>query len=615
MNTPTLDPTEIYSAFDWSEDYELEFKSAQGGLPRSLWETYSAFANSSGGVILLGVKEDGTVSGVDKNLMLKLRKSFWDSINNREKISTNLVSENDVREVSCASKTVLAIRIPRASRYQRPVYVGQNPLSGTYRRNYEGDYHCSAQEVRRMMSDSLEESADSKIMEGFTLDDLDSRSLQEYRNRFSSFKPTHAWLNEDAKGFLTKIGGWKKERNGDKEGITLAAILMLGTDETIRDALPQYQINYYEKLSSDPKTRWTDRITTDGTWNANLFQFYLRVSQRLTQDLKLPFQLDENLFRKGETEAHEAVREALVNSIIHADYCGQGGIIIEKKRDQFEFSNPGSLLISKSQLIDQKSRNSISECRNKTLQHMFTMIGAAEKAGSGIDKIYRGWESQHWRKPAVNEFFQPDRVYWTLQMISLIPEESLTRLEKYLGTKFKNLGEFEVQALVAADVEGHVTNTRMCQITNRHPSDVTKLLQSLVSQNILVPEGKSRWTKYRPSLAFKNGDLALKENDLALKEDDLALKENDLALKQLSEEDLLILKKGRMNPELRKNIILKLCKNQWLTRKQLGHLLNRNPSSLRKILTPMVEQRTLHLLHPDKPNRVDQAYRTNTSNS
>lgn len=99
--------------------------------------------------------------------------------------------------------------------------------------------------------------------------------------------------------------------------------------------------------------------------------------------MKVPFELDDHLFRKGEIIVHEAVREAFVNALVHADYAGQGGVVIEKYKDRFEFSNPGSLPVSIDQLFDVN----VSKCRNKRLQMMFTMLGAAEKAGSGIDKI------------------------------------------------------------------------------------------------------------------------------------------------------------------------------------------------------------------------------------
>ena len=123
------------------EGHDLEHKSARGGLPGSMWETYSAMANTDGGAIVLGVEKDGTLSGLADPA--EMRKRFWDTVNNRGKVSINLLTDADVTQHHVEGKTVLCIRVPRADRRQRPVYVGQNPLTGTYRRNYEGDYHCS----------------------------------------------------------------------------------------------------------------------------------------------------------------------------------------------------------------------------------------------------------------------------------------------------------------------------------------------------------------------------------------------------------------------------------------------------------------------------------------
>jgi ATP-dependent DNA helicase RecG len=401
MTAKPIDPLDVLVQLDWTEGDDLEFKSAQGGLPKSLWETYSAMANSHGGVILLGVEDNGRVSGVREPK--KLKKAFWDTVNNRGKVNLNLCSDADLAEVPNPSGLILAIRVPQATRYQRPVFLGQNPLTGTYRRNYEGDYRCTEQEIGRMLSDRAEAPADSRLLEGFGLDDLDLPSLHQYRQRLASHKPTHPWLSEDDVGLLTKLGGWRRDRSTGTEGLTVAGLLMFGRDETLREGVPGYHIDYRERLSNEPAERWSDRLTADGTWHSNLFQFYLRVAGRLVADLKLPFQLSADLFRKGETEVHEAIREALTNALIHADYNGQGGIVVEKLSDGFEFSNPGTLLIS----FDQLLRGNVSECRNKALQTMFMLIGAAEKAGSGVDKMRRGWASQHWRSPILREQVQP----------------------------------------------------------------------------------------------------------------------------------------------------------------------------------------------------------------
>ena len=340
---------EILKALSIGEEVDWEFKSARGGLPGSLWETYSAMANTDGGVIVLGVEQRGEeflLSGLPDPA--RMRKNFWDTINNRGKVSANLLKDDQAAVETIQDKKILIVIVPRASRRERPVYIGQNPIRGSYRRNFEGDYKCSEDEVGRMLADRSDEPADSRVLEGFALEDLDNDSLQRYRQRFSARVPDHPWLTLELGPFLEKLGAWRKDRASGIEGLTVAGVLMFGRDDVIRDAgaVPQYQVDYRERYSDDPKVRWTDRVTIDGTWCANLFQFYERVIPKLTAELKIPFQLEPDLLRRDDTPTHEAIREALVNAMIHADHRGQGGIVIDKYRDRIEISNPGCLLIS-----------------------------------------------------------------------------------------------------------------------------------------------------------------------------------------------------------------------------------------------------------------------------
>jgi ATP-dependent DNA helicase RecG len=70
MKRQPIDPAEIILRLNWKEGDDLEFKSARGGLPASLWETFSAMANTHGGIILLGVEQDGTVSGISNTVRI-----------------------------------------------------------------------------------------------------------------------------------------------------------------------------------------------------------------------------------------------------------------------------------------------------------------------------------------------------------------------------------------------------------------------------------------------------------------------------------------------------------------------------------------------------------------
>lgn len=192
---------------------------------------------------------------------------------------------------------------------------------------------------------------------------------------------------------------------------------------------------------------------------------------------------------------------------------------------------------------------------------------------------------------------------WLLPMISLIPEESLTKLTAAFGGRFARCSGLEVQALVTADVEYEVDNALMRQITGGHAADMTKILQGLVGKKMLVQEGQGRWSRYRLPLAphseHKGGNSEHKEND-SEQSDRLMT----VAAPARSQQ--------RLPPQQMEAIILDLCRERWLTRNQLAELLDRHPDGLRqRFLNPMVTHGLLRLRYPDKPNRTDQAYTTN----
>lgn len=147
----------LKSLQDIAENEELEFKGAKGGFPGSFWETYSAFANTNGGVLILGVKEkqgklkSDNLSAADID---KLQKDLWSGLANRNTTNLNLLNNDDVKALQVGNFYVLIIKVPRANRDQRPVFVGHDPYGGTYRRGYEGDFKCTRSEVQRMFADA-----------------------------------------------------------------------------------------------------------------------------------------------------------------------------------------------------------------------------------------------------------------------------------------------------------------------------------------------------------------------------------------------------------------------------------------------------------------------------
>ena len=139
----------------YKEGNRLEAKKAQGGLPESIWETYSAFANARGGLILLGVieTEDKSFASVELSDPDQLAADFWNMLNRPGVVSENILDPEDVQIVEAEGHDIVVIRIPKATKKQRPIYIGNDLWCGTYRRNGEGDYRCTTDEIQRMLNE------------------------------------------------------------------------------------------------------------------------------------------------------------------------------------------------------------------------------------------------------------------------------------------------------------------------------------------------------------------------------------------------------------------------------------------------------------------------------
>ena len=486
---------QLYEKIHLGEEVDVEFKSAKGGLPKSLWESLSAFANTSGGYIVLGVDELDDASFVIGNMKdpKRLLKDFWDNHNNAQKLSVPICGESDVELIEIDDKTVMVIEVPETTREQRPLFLNGNPYIGTYKRNFEGDYRCSKAEVNQMIRDASDDAQDFDIVEKFDLDDVDAETLKAYRNRFRSRLSDHPYLALDDKEFLIKLGAYKKDRKNGFEGLTTAGLLMFGKESSISEAYPYFHLDYREQISDNSDERWSYRITQDGTWEANLYNFYFRVYNRLVQDVEVPFALDDEGIRIGETHVHEAIREVLANTLIHADHKTSKSIVIVKEREAMTFRNPGRLRITISQLY----QGGVTDPRNPYIQKIFQFLGLGEKAGSGFEKILRAWKEQEWFRPLVYEKYDSDLTFVVLPMLSMIPEQVNESLIKLIGNEYHKTDELQRLILVLAHQFSPINNNEISAYSTKHPTDVGEELKRMVKKGWLVSEGKGRGMRYR----------------------------------------------------------------------------------------------------------------------
>ena len=399
------------------ERLRLEAKSARGGLPKSMWETYSAFANTEGGTIVLGVEEapDGSLDPVGVERPERLVSDIWNAVTNPARVSANILTSGDVRverAVSAAGDevSVVVVEVPRADRLLRPVFVGGNPLTGTYRRNGEGDYRCKPDEYQAMVRDASAAPLDAAPLPGFTVGALCSETVAAYRGALASRRPGHPWLPLSDEELLVRLGALRRENGEGPLLCTRAGLLMFGYEHEIVREFPSYFLDYRERYEEEGG-RWSDRVTSgDGEWSGNVFDFWRRVSGRIVSELKRPFSTDGSQLRVDDTPMHRALREALVNSLIHADYYGSRTVVAMKFRDRVELSNPGDMRVP----AEVALRGGVSDARNPTLMKMFSLIEACERAGSGLDAIRAACEAAGAPEIELVEGREPPRTHLTV---------------------------------------------------------------------------------------------------------------------------------------------------------------------------------------------------------
>ena len=653
------------------ESVDLECKLAAGrdGLgvvPDDFWPTYSAFANAQGGMVLLGVRErNGQLEAVGIHNGARVRKELFDGLNSRQKVSVNLLTDGSVCEIVLEGKTILAVEVPRATRKQRPVYLTTNPLSGhTYRRLNDGDRALPDEEVKRMLAEQVNDSRDDRILKGYDVEDLDAETLRAYRQVFTNRDPGHVWNALGDREFLRQIGGWRKDRETGDGGLTLAGLLMFGQMATIQKELPRFTLDYQERPEAKTERRWIDRLTLDGKWSGNLYDFYRKVYLKLTSELKVPFRLEKGE-RKEETPVHEALREALANVLVHADYSDRASVLVVKRPDMFGFRNPGLMRIP----VEVALKGGEPDCRNRTLHKMFRLVGVGEQAGTGIPKILYGWQSQHWSPPKLYDSAEPyNQTLMELRMTDLFPAPVMAGLEARFGERFDGLSYVERVALALAASEGTVNHARLRGVTAEHPVDLSRILQHLTRAGMLestrgrgavyhlpgeaIPTPEDIFGAATTIAAPSSSNLAASSSNLAPSSSNLAASSSNLAASSpnltgsspnladrrnpegclLSDQlslpiidDLARLSaplrqrlealaaearsKGRVSREEMVAVVLALCAGHFITLRCLAELVKRKPATLRnQYLAGMVRERKLTLAFPKTPTHERQAY-------
>lgn len=377
------------SSVEWDD---IEFKKARNAVSKGALEAVSAFANASGGHIVLGVSEAGggyAVTGVCD--VDKVQGDFLSLVESAEKISAALPVTTKVHEFP--EGRVICIHVPEAPDNMKPVHL-DGDLRRTFIRRGAGNRRCNMVEIKNFLRHSGGPYYDSQAVEIDPLTFFDPDSVRLYRQKIPSGKGGAADSDDDAT-FLRKMG-FIVERNGQPFPMR-AAVLLFGKQRYVSELFPRTLVNlkFYRHVRGEcpASDRWADRVEVEG----NLVNSLQTIIEFLEKHTNRPFAVNLSTFRQ--VDAKESFREAAVNLLIHQDYGREGrSAVIRIFDDCVELVNPGCALASCESMLEPGEK----ELRNPHIAAAFRRMGISKQEGFGLPEIFADWRRIGYLPPKID---------------------------------------------------------------------------------------------------------------------------------------------------------------------------------------------------------------------
>ena len=349
------------------EGITVEFKESHTDLPKSLFETICAFLNREGGTILLGVRDDGTVLGVDPAAVGKLTKDIVTTANSPEKLTP--INRLFPETVEIDGKIVLYVAVAQSSQVHRT-------RNFIYDRSADGDFRVQDQEATRLLYERKANfSTENRVIPYLELADLRPDLFGRARQMATVRQDgQHVWSTLSDADLLRSAGLWRRDVLTGREGYTLAAALLFGKNGTILNALPYYEFDaIVRQIDLD---RYDDRDYVQD----NLLEAYDRLIAFVRKHLADPFFLED---AQRISLRDKIFREIIVNMLAHREY-GSG--------------YPARLIIYGDYVLAENANRTYQSGpldpnrftpypKNPAIANVFREIGFMDRLGSGVRRV------------------------------------------------------------------------------------------------------------------------------------------------------------------------------------------------------------------------------------
>ena len=622
------------------EDPYIEAKLDRRQVGKETRKTISAFANTNGGWIIMGV-EAQEVDGRRQYVAVGVEDP--DKI--QSEFATKCASELSVPlrphliSEQIDGAVVVAGYVGSASVNDKPVFITSMGLpKGAFIRSGPSDQRCTEEEIARFFQEREQHAFDASLISDARMSELDSKLISDYRDALTA-RRTNLDLDECSDAdLLMSIRAAAQDDDGVVRP-TRAGMLLFAKPLSLRRYFPAMRIDYIRLQSNEWVDNPTERFETLDI-EEPILKALPKAYAAVLDDLPKSNLLVEGELRRQEVPKipAQALREVLVNALMHRSYRQHAAIQIRRFPNRIEVLNRGHSLVPEEDLGDSPPLQ-----RNPNIASVLYDMELAETKGSGIKTIRKTMRGAGLEPPVIESDRQRDLFSITLFLHHFLDEGAHTWLAHF---KHLELSPLEVRALVHARETGRVTNRALRDLTGEDILTASKCLTKLRDRRLLEQQGASVHTYYEPTgylleptehlhmllllnseVADKSGGLrhesgGLRHESGGLRHESGGLRHESGGLRHESGglktqwPNGLIDRLQALGPKPRKAttilLILEICEGRFVTPSQLASLLGRH--SVRALtysfLTPLVEAGRLQRLHPDTPSHPQQAYRT-----
>jgi len=352
--------------FGRREGLALEFKEAAEALPQGLFETVCAFLNLDGGLIALGVADDGTVTGVSSEAVDRMKTEIANLSNNPNKLDPPFLLFPHAVEIG--GKWVIKIQVPTSSQVHKTGGV-------VFLRGEDGDYRITdLNRIAGLVNRKLSFFTEQRVLPHLEMTDLRPDLFEKARRLMRGRAPQHPWADLGPEELLTISGFVRKDMFTGKAGYTLAAALTFGTDEIIQSAVPGYKFDAL--LRRRDRDRYDDRLIV----RTNLIDAFDLLMGFVEKHLEDPFYLEGTA---SVSLRARIFRELVANIIAHREYTSAAPATMVIYKEKVEFKNPN--VPHGRGPIDPL--NFTPYPKNPTLCKFFIQLGRYEELGSGVNNV------------------------------------------------------------------------------------------------------------------------------------------------------------------------------------------------------------------------------------